>query len=255
MLSHSLLALALALSLFSLDVSAQRGFFGGGGRGRNGAGAAGGAKCATGVHMIVARASTEPPGEGIIGAVADDVKQQVPGSDSVAVDYPATLSNYANSEAQGVSAMQDLLEEYAAACPGSKVVLMGYSQGAQVVGDVISGGATGTGGGFGKRIKRAVHYRQRRQIPAQANVVAIIQMGDPTFTLGQDFNVGNARKGGIFARQDTSALEAVGDKIQSYCDSPDTFCDSGNSLATHLGYVNERGTDATDFIVQKANAA
>lgn len=46
----------------------------------------------------------------------------------VAVDYPATLSDYAASEAQGVEAMQGLLESYAAACPGSKVVLMGYSQ-------------------------------------------------------------------------------------------------------------------------------
>ena len=85
-------------------------------------------QCATGVHMIVARASTERPGGGIIQAVADGVESQVPGSDSVAVDYPATLQNYQNSEAQGVAAMTQLIQEYAAACPGSPMVLMGYSQ-------------------------------------------------------------------------------------------------------------------------------
>jgi hypothetical protein len=42
---------------------------------------AGNTTCTTGVHMIIARASTEPPGEGIIGAVATTVKSSVPGSD------------------------------------------------------------------------------------------------------------------------------------------------------------------------------
>ena len=43
--------------------------------------------------MIVARASTEAPGQGIIGAVATSVQGMIPGSDSEAVDYPATLQN------------------------------------------------------------------------------------------------------------------------------------------------------------------
>ena len=84
--------------------------------------------CATGVHMIVARASTEAPGEGIIGAVATQVQQSVPGSDSEAVDYPATLTNYTSSEASGVAAMQKLIQDYVTKCPSSKIALLGYSQ-------------------------------------------------------------------------------------------------------------------------------
>lgn len=84
--------------------------------------------CASGVHMIVARASTEAPGEGIIGAVATQVQQSVPGSDSEAVDYPATLTDYLNSEASGVAAMKQLIQSYVARCPSSKIVLLGYSQ-------------------------------------------------------------------------------------------------------------------------------
>jgi hypothetical protein len=84
--------------------------------------------CATGVHIIVARASGEQQGEGIIGQVATDVVNQIPGSDSVAVDYPATLENYESSESQGVTAMANLIEQYTSSCPNSKIVLMGYSQ-------------------------------------------------------------------------------------------------------------------------------
>jgi len=85
-------------------------------------------KCASGVHMIVARASTEAPGEGIIGAVATQVQQAVLGSDSEAVDYPATLTDYLNSEASGVAAMKQLVQSYVARCPNSKIALLGYSQ-------------------------------------------------------------------------------------------------------------------------------
>jgi hypothetical protein len=86
------------------------------------------AACATGIHMIVARASTEAPGEGIIGAVATMVKNAVPGSDSEAVVYPATLTSYTSSEASGVAAMTALIQAYVARCPSSKIALLGYSQ-------------------------------------------------------------------------------------------------------------------------------
>lgn len=97
--------------------------------------------CVTGdaVHMIIARASLEPPGTGVIGGVATQVMQQLPGSDLVPVDYPATLDNYPTSEAQGVKAMTALVMDYANRCPNSKMVLMGYSQGAQVTADVLCG--------------------------------------------------------------------------------------------------------------------
>lgn len=78
--------------------------------------------------MIVARASTELPGQGIIGSVATMVHNMVPGSDSEAVDYPATLANYTMSEMMGVEAMTKLVMDYTTRCPGSRIALLGYSQ-------------------------------------------------------------------------------------------------------------------------------
>jgi len=84
--------------------------------------------CSAGAHIIVARASTEPPGTGIIGAIANRVAERIPGSDIVAVNYPATLREYVESESAGVVEMRKLVVEYATACPKSSIVLMGYSQ-------------------------------------------------------------------------------------------------------------------------------
>lgn len=38
--------------------------------------------------------------------------------------YPATLSSYTTSQAAGVQAMNTLVNNYAARCPNSKIVLM-----------------------------------------------------------------------------------------------------------------------------------
>jgi hypothetical protein len=84
--------------------------------------------CAIGVHMIVARASTEPPGQGIIGVVATLVQGMILGLDLEVVDYPATLQNYNTSELAGTTAMTQLITEYVARCPNSKIALPGYSQ-------------------------------------------------------------------------------------------------------------------------------
>lgn len=86
------------------------------------------AECVTGLHMIVARASTEAAGEGTIGGVSTQVKALIPNSDSEAVDYPATLTDYQNSEGKGVTAMTAQIKAYAARCPNTKIAIMGYSQ-------------------------------------------------------------------------------------------------------------------------------
>lgn len=87
------------------------------------------ASCATGVHMIVARGTTEAPGEGLTGQTADAIAAQIPGSDSVALVYPAsTYPSYASSEGTGTTAMTTAIVEYVTSCPDSKIVLLGWSQ-------------------------------------------------------------------------------------------------------------------------------
>src|SRR5689334_8135516 len=76
------------------------------------------------VHIITARASTENPGEGITGALVDQIIRNSNQTISrAAVDYPATLNNYANSSAQGVSALKTMLTAQVQSCPNQKIVL------------------------------------------------------------------------------------------------------------------------------------
>ncbi|KAF9465909.1 cutinase [Collybia nuda] len=181
------------------------------------------------VHIITARASTERPGEGIIGAVVGDVvsrsKQTV---SREAVDYPALLAPYQSSQSTGVSAMKALLASKAAACPNTKIVLMGYSQGAHVSGDVLQANAPGTD-----------------------KVAAVVLMGDPAHVRGESFQkgTGNARNG-LFARR-AGTLEPQAAKIVSFCDTGDLFCAGGASTIIHLGYATKYKTAASNFVLDK----
>lgn len=84
--------------------------------------------CTSGLYMIVARGSLEPPGLGYMGEVSGNVSLKIPDSTTEAVMYPATEIGYTSSEAVGVANMTLLLDEYLAKCPSGKVALMGYSQ-------------------------------------------------------------------------------------------------------------------------------
>ena len=79
------------------------------------------------VNLIVARASTEAAGEGVTQSLATQIvnssKQTV---SQEAVVYPATLTNYASSESQGVTNAEQELSTAVQNRPGQKEVLLGH---------------------------------------------------------------------------------------------------------------------------------
>ncbi|CZT04166.1 related to acetylxylan esterase precursor [Rhynchosporium graminicola] len=201
------------------------------------------AACASGVHMIIARASGEAVGPGFINAVATRVKSAVPGSDSEAVSYPATLDNYQSSQSQGVAAMKKLITSYVTRCPNTKIALLGYSQGAHVAADVMCGSLSGFAAST--QISSAI---------ASKNIIAVIEMGDPSHIVGQVYDVGTSKKNGIFLR--TNAATCLGKTYtQNYCDTGDTYCDQGNIASVHSSYVSKYGSAAAAYIAAKFKAA
>ena len=98
--------------------------------------------CYSGLYMIVA-CGTNESGEGRSAAVADAVAAQIPDSGSVAVDYPASVVNppYPESVADGVTDAVSKIEAYVSACAAtSRIALIGFSQGGNVLTDVLAGG-------------------------------------------------------------------------------------------------------------------
>lgn len=179
------------------------------------------------VHIIATRASTERPGAGIIGSLVGAVQRASDQTVSTeATDYPAVLNPYNQSVAAGVRALTGRLTAKAAACPDTKLVLMGYSQGAHVTGDVLASGRA-------------------------PGVTAVILMGDPRYVPGKPFNAGTSKVAGLFPRGARESLDAFGDRIQSYCDTGDTFCAKGASVAVHLGYTRKYNSAAQRFVLQK----
>jgi hypothetical protein len=188
------------------------------------------------VEIIGARGTTERPGLGVLlGPLAQQLTRALPQSvRTTAVDYPASF-NYQASVRQGVTALAADVNRTAAACARTRFVLMGYSQGANVVGDALAG--------------RSVRGRAAGQpaIPAALSkrVAAVIMFGDPTFTAGESFNVTDGNRSGILARGD-GRLDAVAGRTRSFCNRNDRFCQGGTSLAAHLDYAKFFG-DAIEF--------
>jgi hypothetical protein len=79
-------------------------------------------------HIVVSRASTEAPGTGVLGSVAEAIVASRPGSDIATNPYPALLDPYLESETAGVGNLTEIVLEYQTCCPDSKMVLLGYSQ-------------------------------------------------------------------------------------------------------------------------------
>lgn len=196
------------------------------------------------VQVITARGSTEAPGEGSTGAL---VTQIVDTSDQTvsraAVDYPATLTNYAKSSAQGVSALTTQLTRQVAKCPDQKIVLTGFSQGAHVVLDVLGGGGGGVLGSTTPPISSSI----------ASHVTAVMTFGDPRHVVDQPFDVGTSTRDGLFPRSAAQlrTLADFADRTQAFCDSGDTFCDKGLSIAVHSTYLNRHQDDAADFVLDK----
>lgn len=194
------------------------------------------------VNIITARASTESPGEGTTGSlVTQIVNSSTQTVSREAVVYPATLTNYASSESQGVSNAEQELTTAVQTCPNQKQVLLGYSQGAQVVMDVIAGNSE-------------VGSVAPVSTSISSHVVAIANFGDPGHVVNQSWDLGTARANGLFPRGSSQlrSLSAFGStKISAWCDSGDPFCASGGNLNVHLTYLNRYQNAAASFVLSK----
>lgn len=113
------------------------------------------ADCAP-IHILVARGSTEAPGIGVLESLVEVIDTANPGATSEAIDYPADLNDYVASVINGTSAVKKQVTAYVERCPRSKIVLLGYSQGAHVIGDGLCGGDGVTYGNYTAPLEKSI---------------------------------------------------------------------------------------------------
>lgn len=154
-----------------------------------------------------------------------------------ALKYPATIypgvgkddTNYLSSEQEGTRNLKAEMNDLASRCPNTSVQLVGYSQGAQVIANVLQApsGLSAT---------------------AKANLRGVALFADPTYRAGEPWDVkGNGPKNGLFTRDKgafnawtgwstTSATKV--NLVHSYCLANDFFCQGGGSMDVHNSYRN-----------------
>lgn len=165
-----------------------------------------------------------------------------------AVVYPAVIlnwanpvdQNYVNSVNAGMTNLRNEIEDLAATCPSTNIVLAGYSQGAHVITRVLSSATA------------AAYPTTQLSTNARAHIKAVVLFGSPAFTPNETYDwSGSGRAQGFLAdpagsltpyRTLTWLAPEYSTKgympiVRSYCLPGDMFCQgNGNGLAIHGSY-------------------
>ncbi|TEY57667.1 hypothetical protein BOTCAL_0209g00060 [Botryotinia calthae] len=195
------------------------------------------AKCPE-IHVFGARETTAPAGYGTAGVVVNLILAAHSGATSEAISYPACGGqsscggvSYGNSVVAGVAAVAAAVNAYHTQCPSTKLVLVGYSQGGQIMDDAFCGGGDANNG-----LTNTV-------IPIQASAVnmikAVIFMGNPRYIYGLSYEAGTCRAQGFAPRPSGFSCPS---------DAADPYCCKGSDANTHQGYGTEYGQQALTFV-------
>ncbi|MGW0710646.1 cutinase family protein [Streptomyces sp. NPDC002643] len=171
------------------------------------------AAACTDIDVVSARGTFEP---GTLGFIVGDpvysaLQQKITGKSlsSYKVNYPADLSP--TSAAQGNADLVNHVRSQAAACPNQRFILVGYSQGANVVDNSV--GISSEGAVVGSPIVAT--------IPAalEPKVAALLLFGNPIGALGK------------------SVTGTYQSRTLDLCADGDPICQSGGTdVGAHLGY-------------------
>ncbi|ROW01370.1 hypothetical protein VMCG_05861 [Cytospora schulzeri] len=201
------------------------------------------------IHVFGARETTASAGYGSSATVVNAILSAYPGSTAEAISYPACGGqsscgsvSYSSSVQQGIAAAASAVNNFYTQCPTTQLVLVGYSQGAEIFDVALCGGGDPNQG----------YTNTAVQISSGAvnQVKAAILMGAPTYVYGLSYDVGTCRSGGFDERSSSFQCPSAS-KIQSYCDAADPYCCNGSDANTHQGYGSEYGSQALAFVKSK----
>ncbi|MFT4232516.1 MAG: cutinase family protein [Leucobacter sp.] len=195
--------------------------------------------------LITARGTGEPSEGQLLSPVARAISDARPGEvQTLDLDYPAD-TEIKEGGTVGARRLIDTLNVQAETCPGQRFVLLGYSQGALVVGDALSSPDTRLVGTTVGEVGEAASER----------VLAVVFYGNPRFVGSEPFDYGSydPAMNGILPRPPGS-LDAYADRLRDYCVARDFVCQSSFDLddRPHLEYYdNGMQGDGAAFVVTR----
>ncbi|KAG0652496.1 Acetylxylan esterase 2 [Hyphodiscus hymeniophilus] len=196
------------------------------------------------VHLFLARGNGEAyPGR--VGDIANTVCDGLPSCDAENIQFVSTES-YCDQASDGVSDGISQITSYASRCPDSKLVLAGYSLGAQIVGDILGGG----GGSYYNCVERTTPGMSRASSPGK-NIAAVLLFGDPEHVAGASYNVGTGSgDNGQYPRSgaNLASLDQYSNIMQNYCYDTDPICALGDDGESHTTYMTVYGEQAGQYV-------
>jgi hypothetical protein len=196
--------------------------------------------------VITVRGTGEPSKGQLLSPVARSISQARPDQvDVLDLDYPAD-GEMSEGGTLGARTLVDTLNVQAKACDEQRFVLLGYSQGALVIGDALAApDARIVGGTVGVVSESAVE-----------RVLAVVFYGDPRFVGGEPFNAGSydPEVNGLLPRAQGS-LDAFADRVRDYCVARDFICQSSSLDLDESGHVayfdNGMPQDGAAFVINR----
>ncbi|QZY52027.1 cutinase family protein [Leucobacter tenebrionis] len=195
--------------------------------------------------VITVRGTGEPAKGQLLSPVAREISAARPDQIEVLdLDYPAD-TDVNEGGTVGVRTLVDTLNVQAEACPDQRFVLLGYSQGALVIGDALAqpdarlvGATVGEVGA-----------------DAAERILSVVLYGDPRFVGSEPYNAGDydPAVSGLLARPEGS-LDAFADRLRDYCAARDFICQSTLDLdeSGHVEYFdNGMQQDGAAFAITR----
>lgn len=197
-------------------------------------------------YLVVTARGTGEPSKGqllspVVRAIASARPEQVTSFD---IDYPAD-DDVKNGGKIGARVLIDTLNQQAKICPEQSFVLLGYSQGAFIIGDALATPET-----------RLIGEQAGVILPESSDrIAAIVLYGNPRFVGSEEYSVGSFQRelGGLLPRE-TGSLLLYQDRLRDYCVEGDFVCQSDFELdpEKHQAYYsNGMQADGAAFVITK----
>lgn len=162
------------------------------------------------IEIVFARGTDEPAGLGVVGKSLVDTLRPMVKDNSVgtyAVKYPASW-DFAQVAA-GANDASKRIQYLAKACPDSKIVLGGYSQGAAVIDVVTTAPVAGLG------------YTAPLPLSVVPHVAAVAVFGNPSARIGRPLTI---------------LSPDFGARTADLCNTNDPICSKGKDFDAHVRY-------------------
>ena len=185
--------------------------------------------------VITVRGTAEPRKKQLLSPVAKEITGKLADATSTDIDYPAD-TDIKEGGTIGVRTLVDTLNVQNEECPDQRFVLLGYSQGALVIGDALADPEARLVGATVGEVDEAAGDR----------VAAVVLYGNPRFVGSEPYDVGSfdPALNGILPRP-VGALDEYAGRIRDFCVDQDFVCQSSLDLNEkgHVSYYSNGMTD------------